>query len=59
MPSIILLLLTLITSSTAMAATGAVENLDLTTPWGGYTAIVIFLLAYILVILEKGLSRKI
>ena len=54
MPTLILLFVSLITSSSAaMASNDAVENLNLTEHWVGYAAIAIFLLAYVLVILEE------
>jgi NhaD family Na+/H+ antiporter len=58
MPNIIFLLLALITSSTAMASADATKNLDLTDHWVGYISILIFLLAYMLVIMEEKIHLR-
>ena len=45
-------------SGPALAANEAGANLDLTTSWVGFTAIIIFVLAYVLVISEEAIHLK-
>jgi NhaD family Na+/H+ antiporter len=58
MPHLLIVLLGLFVSSTALASEHAPEILDLTTHWVGYAAIVIFALAYFLVILEEKIHLR-
>jgi NhaD family Na+/H+ antiporter len=48
----------MITSSSAIASSEATKNLDLTGHWVGYTAIAIFLFAYVLVIAEEKIHLR-
>jgi len=52
------LLFLLFSSSMALASGGDVQHLDLTSHWVGYTAIVLFVLAYTLVIMEEQLHLR-
>lgn len=58
MPSLILLLLSLMVSSSAIASSEMAKNLDLTGHWVGYAALAIFLLAYVLVIAEEKIHLR-
>ncbi|MFT5032077.1 MAG: lipid-A-disaccharide synthase-like uncharacterized protein [Bacteroidia bacterium] len=58
MPASILLFFTLMASSSAIALSDAANTLDLTWHWVGYAAIAIFVLAYVLVILEEKIHLR-
>jgi NhaD family Na+/H+ antiporter len=58
MPGLILLLLALTASSSVTASNDTLNSLDLTGHWVGYTAIGIFLLAYVLVIMEEKIHLR-
>lgn len=58
MPSLVLLFISLITSSSVIASGDVTKNLDLTGHWVGYAALVIFLLAYVLVIAEEKIHLR-
>ncbi|MFT6050543.1 MAG: NhaD family Na+/H+ antiporter [Halioglobus sp.] len=53
-----LLLLSLFTPALALASDSAQSTLNLTTSWFGYAAIVVFLIAYVLVIFEEQLHLR-
>lgn len=57
MKALLVFLLALFTPVLSVASTGG-ETLDLTANWVGYTAILIFVLAYVLVILEERIHLK-
>lgn len=62
MPAVLLLLITLFDSSPAiastLASTGALNRLDLTGHWVGYLSVAIFVLAYVLVIMEERIHLR-
>lgn len=58
MRSILFLMLSLLTPAIGLAAESGHETLNLTASWAGYTALVIFVLAYTLVILEEKLHLR-
>ena len=58
MSRFITLLMGLLASMTAVASDPGAQRLDLTANWVGYAAIVVFALAYILVILEEKIHLR-
>ena len=58
MIKLFLVLLTVFNSSLAISSSGEMPDLQLTHHWVGYTAIAIFVLAYVLVILEEQLLLR-
>ena len=62
MPVVLLLLISLFDSSPAiastLASTDALNSLDLTGHWVGYLSVIIFVLAYVLVILEERIHLR-
>ncbi len=55
---LLVLIFSLFISSAALASTGEVAHLDLTNHWVGYAALVLFVLAYVLVIMEEKLHLR-
>jgi len=55
---LLVLFFTLLTSSLAFSSTGESSPIDLTHNWVGYVALALFVLAYILVILEEQLHLR-
>ena len=58
MKPLLLILISLLFPSMAFASESVHQTIDLTTSWVGYTALIVFVLAYTLVILEEQLHLR-